>query len=218
MQSLKGKKALITAGPTYEAIDPVRFIGNHSTGKMGYAIANVLAKKGCSVFLVSGPTNLTVEHKNITRIDVESAQQMYEACMDVFPDCDIAVMAAAVADYTVENPADKKIKKKDGNLILELVRTKDILHTLGKEKNKHQILVGFALETNNALENAKKKLKKKNADIIVLNTLQDKGAGFKHNTNKVTILDKRNNISKFELKPKPEVAKDIVDYLMNFEE
>lgn len=215
MHFLKNKKVLLTAGPTYEAIDPVRFIGNRSSGKMGYALAEALAEKGALVHLVSGPVNIQASHPNIEVISVESAEEMYQACIAFFDSCDIAILAAAVADYTIANPSPIKIKKKGENLNLELVKTKDILKTLGEKKNK-QILIGFALETNNELENARLKLEKKNLDFIVLNSLQDAGAGFQHNTNKISILDKSNNLTKFELKLKTELAEDIIKYLENF--
>ncbi len=213
MSILKNKKILITAGPTYEAIDPVRFIGNRSSGKMGYAVAEALAKQGANVILVSGPVAITTSNENIELIAVESAAEMYDACHQHFDTCDIAILAAAVADYTIAEPSLIKIKKKSDNLSLELVKTKDILKSLGAIKKPNQTLVGFALETNNELENAQKKLKKKNLDFIILNSLQDKGAGFKHDTNKITIVDKSNKITKFELKAKTEVAEDIVTYL-----
>lgn len=204
---------LLTAGPTYEAIDPVRFIGNRSSGKMGYAIAEELAQKGAHVLLVSGPVNIKASHPNIEVVQVESAAEMYEACHAHFMNCEIAILAAAVSDYTIAEPSAIKIKKKTDTLSLELVKTKDILKSLGKIKQANQLLVGFALETNNELENAQKKLVAKNLDFIVLNSLQDKGAGFKHDTNKITIVDKSNKITKFELKSKANVAKDIVAYI-----
>ncbi len=218
MNSIKNKKILITAGPTYEPIDPVRFIGNRSSGKMGYAIAKELAKRGAKIILVSGPVNLSISNKNIQLIKVETAQEMYLACHKHFIEMDIAILTAAVADFTIKNPADKKIKKKNNSneMILTLSKTKDILKSLGKIKTKKQILIGFALETNNEQENAIKKLKAKNLDFIVLNSLQDKGAGFAFDTNKITILDKYNKISNFELKSKIDVAKDIANYLENY--
>ena len=216
---LKGKKVLITAGPTYEAIDPVRFIGNRSSGKMGYAIAETLASKGAFITLVSGPSNCKVIHENIHLVKVETAQQMYDACHKVFTNTNIAILSAAVADYTIEKPSEIKIKKKKGDgdeLVLKLTKTKDILKSLGKIKSDKQLLIGFALETNDEEKNALKKLEAKNLDFIVLNSLQDKGAGFAHDTNKITILDKHNKTRKFELKSKQEVAKDIATYIENF--
>jgi phosphopantothenoylcysteine decarboxylase/phosphopantothenate--cysteine ligase len=206
----KCKKIVITAGPTYEKIDPVRFIGNYSTGKMGYALASELAGLGAEVHLVSGPTKLEVSHPAITVYQVESAREMYEQCMQLFPSCDIAIMAAAVADYRPAQYHETKIKKSEDNLILELVKNPDILATLGQIKTERQILVGFALETNNELEHAKQKLRKKNADAIVLNSLNDPGAGFKHATNKISIILKKGTIFEFPLKDKQDVAKDII--------
>ena len=216
MSFLKNKRVLLSAGPTYEAIDPVRFIGNRSSGKMGYALAEALAEKGAEVILVSGPVSLKVQHQSIQLIQVESAAEMFDACHQHFSTCQIAILAAAVADYTPANPSAIKIKKKSETMSLELVKTKDILKSLGKLKTKHQLLVGFALETNNELENAMKKLESKNLDFIVLNSLQDKGAGFRHITNKITIVDKSNKITKFELKSKADVANDIVAYIEGF--
>ncbi|PHR73995.1 MAG: bifunctional phosphopantothenoylcysteine decarboxylase/phosphopantothenate--cysteine ligase CoaBC [Lutibacter sp.] len=205
---LKGKKVLITAGPTYEAIDPVRFIGNHSSGKMGFELAKTAANLGAKVVLVTGVSNEKIDHSFVQRIDVVSAQDMYEAVHQHFDNADIAILSAAVADFRPTNAATEKIKKKDATLSLELEKTKDILASLGKIK-KDQFLVGFALETNNELANAKGKLKRKNLDLIVLNSLQDKGAGFKKSTNKITIIDKSEKISEFGLKSKTEVAEDI---------
>lgn len=215
MNSVKNKKILLTAGPTYEPIDPVRFIGNRSSGKMGYAIALELANKGAQVILVSGPTNLSIEHPNIKLIKIETAQQMYEACIAHFKEMDVAILSAAVADYTISTPSAIKIKKTSDSdeLVLRLTKTKDILKSLGEIKTEHQVLVGFALETNDEQDNAQKKLKAKNLDFIVLNSLNDEGAGFSHNTNKISIIDKSNKIKNFELKSKTKVAIDIVDYL-----
>lgn len=213
MNIFQNKKVLITAGPTYEPIDPVRFIGNRSSGKMGYAIAEELAARGASVVLISGPVSLIVNHQKINVIHVETAAEMYEACQLNFENVDVAILSAAVADYTIKNPSKIKLKKQDNNLTLELEKTKDILKSLGQIKKAHQFLVGFALETNDEEQNALKKLKAKNLDFIVLNSLQDKGAGFQHDTNKITILDKNNKKEAFELKTKREVAIDIVDYL-----
>lgn len=218
MSFLANKTVLLTAGPTHEPIDPVRFIGNRSSGKMGYAIAEACAMEGAEVVLVSGPVNLQAKHPNIHLIAVETAAEMYKACHEHFVDCDIAILAAAVADYTPAFKAGEKIKKKATDFSLELVQTRDILKSLGEIKTSKQLLVGFALETNNELENAKGKLTKKNLDFIVLNSLQDKGAGFKHETNKITILDKNNKITKFELKDKRLVAKDILNYLRVIEQ
>tara|TARA_B110000503_G_scaffold95815_1_gene144208 strand:+ start:11341 stop:12552 length:1212 start_codon:yes stop_codon:yes gene_type:complete len=206
---LKGKKILITAGPTYEAIDPVRFIGNHSSGKMGFAIANVAANLGAQVYLVSGPTNQQVKHSSIHKEDVVSAEEMYRAVHRWFKEMDVAILSAAVADYTPKNIASQKIKKSTKSLAIELMATKDILASLGKVK-KHQFLVGFALETDNELENAKAKLKRKNLDLIILNSLKDKGAGFATDTNKITIIDQDLNEINFELKSKAFVAEDIM--------
>lgn len=210
---LKGKKILITAGPTYEAIDPVRFIGNHSSGKMGFSIAKAAANLGAEVILIAGPSHQIINHSLIHRIDVVSAEQMYTEAHNYFKEVDIAILSAAVADYKPKNVANQKIKKNDDTLSLELTKTKDILASLGKIK-KHQFLVGFALETNNEIENAKNKIKHKNLDAIVLNSLQDKGAGFATNTNKITIIDKDFNQKPFQLKSKDDVAKDIMNEII----
>jgi len=210
---LKGKKVLITAGPTYESIDPVRFIGNHSSGKMGFAIANSAANLGAEVVLISGPSHQIINHSLVCRINVVSADEMYNATHKYFNNVDIAILSAAVADYKPKNIANQKIKKKDSSLTIELTPTKDILASLGEIK-KHQYLVGFALETNNEIENAKSKIKRKNLDAIVLNSLQDKGAGFATNTNKITIIDKDFNEKPFELKSKTEVAEDILNEII----
>ena len=210
---LKGKKALVTAGPTYEAIDPVRFIGNHSSGKMGYAIANVLQSMGASVTLVSGPSQ-EVTPPSVHRHDVVSAEEMLTACKQYFPLSDIVVMSAAVADYTPASVASQKIKKSDSEIEIVLKKTTDILATLGAQKNNHQTVVGFALETENELKHAQAKLKRKNLDFIVLNSMRDKGAGFSGDTNKITIIDSANNIRNFETKSKQAVARDIVDYII----
>ena len=206
---LSGKRALVTAGPTFERIDPVRFIGNFSSGKMGFAIAHELAIQGAEVNLITGPSNQMEHASNINRINVESAAEMLEACKQVYENTDICVMAAAVADYRPKFAADQKIKKTEGELNIELEKTTDILKQLGERKN-NQILVGFALETENEEANAKKKLEKKNLDFIVLNSLKNEGAGFGHDTNKIVILDSQNKKEEFELKSKTEVAKDIV--------
>ena len=210
---LKQKKVLITAGPTYEAIDPVRFIGNHSSGKMGFALAKEAANLGAEVILISGPSHQQIKHSLIHRIDVTTAQEMYQEAHKYFDTVDIAILSAAVADYKPKNVASQKIKKKDATLTIELAPTKDILASLGAIK-KHQFLVGFALETNNEVENAQRKLKRKNLDVIVLNSLQDKGAGFATNTNKITIIDKYFSQKLFELKSKDEVAKDIMNEII----
>ena len=211
---LKGKKAIVTAGPTYEAIDPVRFIGNHSSGKMGYAIADELASRGAEVTLVSGPVSIKAKNKNINLVPVTSADEMYTICVSNSASYDIAVMAAAVADYTPTVVADQKIKKKDGELTITLKKTKDILASLGHQKNKGQILIGFALETENERSSAQKKLEEKNADIIVLNSLKDEGAGFGHDTNKVTLFFKSGIEKQIDLKSKSALAKDIVDAII----
>ncbi|QXP67268.1 bifunctional phosphopantothenoylcysteine decarboxylase/phosphopantothenate--cysteine ligase CoaBC [Polaribacter sp. AHE13PA] len=210
---LKGKKVLLTAGPTYEAIDPVRFIGNHSSGKMGFAIAEAAANLGAEVFLVSGPSHQKIQHSLVHRINVISADEMYNAAHKYFKEVDVAILSAAVADYRPKNVATQKIKKTTSALEIELEPTKDILASLGEIK-KNQYLVGFALETNNELENAKGKLKRKNLDAIVLNSLQDKGAGFATDTNKITIIDKDLTEKSFELKSKVEVAKDIMNEIV----
>lgn len=203
------KTVLITAGPTHEAIDPVRFIGNRSTGKMGIELALASAKLGARVILILGPTHLTVSHPNIEIHRVESAQQMFEVSKKHFANCDVAIMAAAVADYRAAQIANKKIKKSESNLTLQLEKNVDIAASLGKEK-KHQLLVGFALETDNEQVNAQEKLAKKNFDLIVLNSLQDKGAGFGGNTNKITLFWPNNKSKEFGLKAKSEVAADIL--------
>ena len=210
---LKGKKVLLTAGPTYEAIDPVRFIGNHSSGKMGFAIATVAADLGAEVFLISGPSQLQIKHSLVHRINVVSAAEMYQVVHKYFAEVDIAILSAAVADYTPKKIAPQKIKKTALALEIELSPTKDILASLGAIK-QHQYLVGFALETNNELENAKSKLQRKNLDAIVLNSLQDEGAGFATDTNKITFIDNAMNEQSFELKSKVEVAKDIMNEII----
>ena len=214
-QRLAGKKVLITAGPTYEKIDPVRFIGNYSSGKMGFALAETCAEQGAEVTLVSGPVMLQTNHPNIHRIDVESANEMYEAATKHFPKADITILCAAVADFTPKTTADKKIKRKGDDLTIMLQPTQDIAAALGATKKKKQVLVGFALETDNELNNAKDKMKRKNFDFIVLNSLQDKGAGFRVDTNKVTIIDKHNGITAYDTKSKKEVAKDIIEAIYN---
>jgi len=210
---LNGKKVLITAGPTYEAIDPVRFIGNHSSGKMGFSLAERAADLGAAVILITGPTNEKTDNTLIERIDVVSAENMYEATHDNIKDIDVAIFAAAVADYTPVEVASQKMKKKDISLNIDLKPTKDILASVGEIK-KDLFLVGFALETNDELKHAIGKLKQKNLDLIVLNSLQDKGAGFKSNTNKVTLIDRMENITSFKLKSKTEVAGDIFNLII----
>jgi len=206
----KGKTVMITAGPTYEAIDPVRFIGNRSTGKMGVEIALAFADQGAKVHLILGPSVLNISHPNIKVVRVVSAAEMYKEAVKKYKKADIAVMSAAVADYTPKTVASQKIKKKGGGLNISLERTQDIAAKLGDLKSSKQFNIGFALETNNEVASAKGKLKKKNFDMIVLNSLKDKGAGFAHNTNKVTIFDKLGGVYKFKLKSKKEVAQDIV--------
>ena len=213
-QPLKGKKALVTAGPTYEKIDPVRFIGNFSTGKMGIAIAETLADKGAEVRLVLGPTHLTSFHPHVTTVKVESAQEMYDACMEEFSEMNISVLAAAVADYSPEQTATEKIKKHDGALNISLTKTKDILASLGKLKKDDQLLVGFALETNDEETNAQKKLKEKNADLIVLNSLREEGAGFGHDTNKIILFDANGGRKSLPLQTKKQAAEAIVNHIL----
>jgi len=213
-EKLKDKRILVTAGPTYESIDPVRFIGNHSSGKMGFAIAEEFARHGAQVTLISGPTEIHELSNNIRRIDVTSAEEMYEKTVKQFSKTDIAVMSAAVADYAPEKVSITKIKKSGDELHLKLRKTKDILAELGRMKTKKQFLVGFALETDNELENAVKKLNAKNLDFIVLNSLRSKGAGFGHQTNKITIIDRNGNKADHKLKSKTEVAHDIVQKVM----
>jgi phosphopantothenoylcysteine decarboxylase/phosphopantothenate--cysteine ligase len=206
---LRGKKIMVTAGPTYEAIDPVRFIGNHSSGKMGFDIANQAAKMGAEVVLISGPTHLQIDSTQVTLVPVVSAQEMFDACHQYYNAMDVAVAAAAVADYRPKNIAQQKIKKEDATLSITLEKTDDILASLGKKK-ANQFLIGFALETENEIENAKLKIQKKNLDLIVLNSLNDKGAGFALSTNKVTFIDRNFVVEPMELKSKEEVALDIV--------
>jgi len=213
-QVLAGKKALVTAGPTYERIDPVRFIGNFSTGKMGIAIAEELAANGAEVTLVLGPSHFSANHKNITTIHVENARQMYDACMAHFNEAEISILAAAVADYRPEEVAPQKIKKQSDTLEVKFTKNPDILASLGAIKKDKQLLVGFALETNNEMSNALKKLQNKNADMIVLNSLQDEGAGFGHDTNKVTILDRNGSHITLPLQRKKDVAGAIIKYIL----
>ncbi len=209
----QNKKVLITAGPTYEAIDPVRFIGNHSSGKMGFALAETMYLQGADVKLVTGPTAEKLAYNNIKKVDVTSAAEMFEACNNIFQEVDIAIMSAAVADYKPNLVATEKIKKKADDFTIHLEKTNDILFELGKQKKEHQFLAGFALETNNEVENALDKLVRKNADCIILNSLHDKQAGFKFDTNKITILSKSGEKIAFDLKSKKEVAEDIVSYI-----
>ncbi|MEA5401859.1 bifunctional phosphopantothenoylcysteine decarboxylase/phosphopantothenate--cysteine ligase CoaBC [Arcicella sp. DC2W] len=211
---LKEKKVLITAGPTQEAIDPVRFISNHSTGKMGYAIADKLAKAGAKVTLVSGQVALKKPDSSINLVKVHSAEEMYQASQSNFEESDIIILAAAVADYTPAVVADKKIKKKEDTFSIELVKTTDIAKTLGQQKRENQLMVGFALETDNEVANAKTKIQSKNLDMIVLNSLQDSGAGFGHDTNKISIIKKDDTILAFDLKSKQDVAQDIVNAII----
>jgi phosphopantothenoylcysteine decarboxylase/phosphopantothenate--cysteine ligase len=209
---LAKKKILITAGPTYERIDPVRFIGNFSSGKMGFALAEECASRGAEVLLITGPTALSLSHPNIRRVDVESAHEMYDAAIKTFPEMDAAILSAAVADYRPAQWTDEKIKRREGEEItITLTPNPDIAASLGKIRKPHQLIIGFALETSNEESNAGRKMEKKNFDFIVLNSLQDKGAGFGYDTNKVTILSRKGEKHSFELKTKREVAKDIID-------
>lgn len=210
---LAGKKVLITAGPTYEKIDPVRFIGNYSSGKMGFALAEECARRGAEVYLVTGPVQQAVSHSAIRRVDVESAAEMYEQAMQRFPKMDVAILCAAVADFTPERVADEKIKREGDDLTLRLKPTRDIAACLGKVKKPEQKLVGFALETNDEQQHAEGKLERKNFDFIVLNSLNDAGAGFRHDTNKISIIDRREKTD-YPLKPKTEVAQDIINRLV----
>jgi phosphopantothenoylcysteine decarboxylase/phosphopantothenate--cysteine ligase len=209
------KKVLVTAGPTYENIDPVRFIGNRSSGKMGYAIADEFARQGADVVLVSGPSSEKIRNSNIHKVEVESAKEMYDACMMYGPASEIIVMAAAVADFRPEAAASEKIKKQNNSLVLSLTATDDVLSELGRRKKNGQLLVGFALETTDEIQNAKEKLRKKNLDMIVLNSLKNSGAGFNHDTNKVSVISSDMNVIEFELKSKAEVAKDIVHSIVD---
>lgn len=215
-QQLKGIRVLVTAGPTYEPIDPVRFIGNYSSGLMGFALARTLARHGADVTLVTGPTHYQVDNLNIERVDVRTAAQMLETCQHFAPQSDLIIMSAAVADYTPETVAPEKIKKNDAHLVLNLKKTTDILATLGRQKTENQCIVGFALETEHEEENALGKLKNKNADIIVLNSLRTEGAGFQCPTNLVTLLDRNGNKVQGELKDKEQVAEDIVAYVIDY--
>jgi len=212
----KGKKFLITAGPTYESLDPVRFIGNHSSGKMGFKIANNLLSKGAEVVLISGPTKLAIEHTNLTFVKIQTAEQMLGGVQKYWLEMDGGIFSAAVADYRPLKVEDQKIKKSDDHLVIELVKNPDILAWAGSTKKANQCLVGFALETTNGVQYAQDKLKRKNLDFIVLNSLEDHGAGFGHDTNKISILDNHNNFTSFELMSKVNVAEDIVKYLKNY--
>ena len=211
--ALSGKRVMITAGPTYEKIDPVRFIGNYSSGKMGFALAEECARRGAQVTLITGPVQLKTQHSGIIRVDVESAEEMYKAAQAHFPDADAGILCAAVADYRPETVADKKIKREKEELTLHLRATQDIAASLGAIKRKQQCLVGFALETNNEQQNAEGKLERKNFDFIVLNSLNDAGAGFRHDTNKISIIDRKGRTD-YPLKSKTEVAQDIIDCLV----
>jgi phosphopantothenoylcysteine decarboxylase/phosphopantothenate--cysteine ligase len=212
-QSLNKKKILVTAGPTHEKIDPVRFLGNYSTGKMGFTLAFEAASRGAEVTLITGPTFLNACHAGIRRVDVESADEMYEACMAEAPKNDIIIMAAAVADFKSKMKSAVKIKKTAAHVTLELEPTRDILLEIGRQKRKNQVLVGFALETDNELENARQKLLRKNLDFIILNSLRDKGAGFGLETNKITMIDKAGNVQHGNVKTKQEIASDILDII-----
>ncbi len=214
-EPLKGKRILINAGPTREPIDPVRYISNHSSGKMGIALADMAAAYGAEVDLVLGPVNIKPSSATVNVTNVTTAESMAEACISLFPKCNIAILSAAVADFTPVTSAKKKIKKNDSSLTITLKETVDIAGHLGKMKKRSQLLAGFALETDNELKNAVAKLRKKNLDIIVLNSLRDKGAGFGIDTNRITIIDRDNNIDKFELKSKEEAARDILDKIVS---
>ncbi|PJA07217.1 MAG: bifunctional phosphopantothenoylcysteine decarboxylase/phosphopantothenate--cysteine ligase CoaBC [Flavobacteriales bacterium CG_4_10_14_0_2_um_filter_32_8] len=212
---LAGKKVLITAGPTYEQIDPVRFIGNNSSGKMGFELARKAIEMGANVTLIAGPTKLTSPSNSIQRIDVKSAAEMNQEVQNNYKKADIIIMAAAVADYTPLVVARNKLKKTEKELQIQLIATQDILSSIGQVKSNKQLLIGFALETSNEIKNAKEKLSRKNLDLIVLNSLNDKGAGFEYDTNKVTLIDKNNKVEKCELKSKSEVASDIFNKIIS---
>ena len=214
-KSLVGKKILITAGPTYEALDPVRFIGNHSSGKMGFAIAEYCLNQGAKVTLICGPTAMNLKHENLTLISLNTAVEMLDSVQSVWDNMDIGIFSAAVADYRPKNVVNEKIKKNDDSLVIEFIKNPDVLAWAGSVKKEKQILVGFALETNDMLANGKSKLERKNLDLIVMNNLSDEGAGFAGDTNKISLFDNHNNLTNFELKSKSEVAKDIVEYLIN---
>jgi phosphopantothenoylcysteine decarboxylase/phosphopantothenate--cysteine ligase len=215
-EQLASKKILITAGPTYEKIDPVRYISNHSSGKMGFALAEECAARGAEVLLVSGPVQLETNHPRIKRIKVESAEEMYQAALNYFPEMDIAILCAAVADYKPAQCSEYKIKRKAGeSFVLELVPNPDIAAALGNSKTERQLVVGFALESDNEITHAKEKLQKKKLDFIVMNSLREPGAGFQGNTNKITIIDSKGKLTDFSLKSKKEVAADIIDTIRN---
>jgi phosphopantothenoylcysteine decarboxylase/phosphopantothenate--cysteine ligase len=214
-KKLKNKRILVTAGPTYEPIDPVRFIGNYSSGKMGYALANELAEQGAEVILISGPTALTINNPSVKKIDVQTADEMFDATVKYFKNCDAAIMSAAVADYKPAQRYRQKVKRNNDKLAISLEPNKDIAAHLGKIKKKNQVIVGFALETNDEIKNATQKINTKNLDFIVLNSLKDEGAGFGVNTNKISIIDNKGTVEKFDLKSKNEVAVDIVKKLMS---
>lgn len=214
-KGLEGKKAVVTAGPTYEALDPVRFIGNYSSGKMGVAIADTLVEFGCEVTLILGPSAITPDHPQIEVIHVQSAEQMFQESVVRFPEVDLAVLSAAVADYTPKSVATEKIKKSEDTFTIELTKSKDILKHLGSIKQPHQRLIGFALESTNEKEYAMRKLKEKNADLIIMNSLRDEGAGFGSDTNKITIFDTKGGEENFELKSKKEVSLDIVRNILS---
>jgi len=214
-KKLKNKRILVTAGPTYEPIDPVRFIGNYSSGKMGYALANELAEQGAEVILISGPTALTINNPSVKKIDVQTADEMFDATVKYFKNCDAAIMSAAVADYKPAQRYRQKVKRNNDKLAISLEPNKDIAAHLGKIKKKNQVIVGFALETNDEIKNATQKINTKNLDFIVLNSLKDEGAGFGVNTNKISIIDNKGKVEKFNLKSKNEVAVDIVKKLMS---
>lgn len=213
-KELSGKKVLITAGPTYEKIDPVRFIGNYSSGKMGFALAEECAERGADVTLIAGPVNIETHNPNVKRINVESAAEMYEAAMKLYPESNVGILCAAVADFSAENVAAQKLKRGEDGLTLKLKPTQDIAAALGKIKRENQLLIGFALETTDETANAQSKLQRKNLDFIVLNSLRDTGAGFRHDTNQISIIDRDGKID-YELKSKKEVAIDIIDRLVN---
>jgi phosphopantothenoylcysteine decarboxylase / phosphopantothenate---cysteine ligase len=214
-EALRGKKVLINAGPTRELLDPVRFISNFSSGKMGIALADAAASYGAHVDLVLGPVSILPQNESVEVTKVTDAESMAAECIKRFPDCDIAILSAAVADFTPVTTESRKIKKGTGEMTITLKPTTDIALSLGKMKKGNQLVAGFALETDNEIENAKGKLKKKNLDIIVLNSLNEPGAGFEHSTNRISIIDKYNNIDKFELKSKDEAARDILDKIVS---